>query len=107
MIPWCITKGALMSMYELEVQKVLRSGKTPEELMAELGLRFAYHPTDPLVILNYDQIESPKTHSIVRECRSLVLEMGTWNCVSKSFNRFYNWGEVQDEMKLFRFDDFW
>lgn len=51
-----------------------------------------------LVVLNYDQIESSKHkfHPIVRECRSLVLELGSWRVVSRSFDRFYNQGEDPD-----------
>lgn len=46
-----------------------------------------------LVVLNYCQIESRKTDPIAQECRSLVLEVGTWDIVSRSFNRFFNYGE--------------
>jgi tRNA splicing ligase len=93
----------------LEVQKYLLSGKTLEDLNAELGINATLHPNPavPLVILNYDQIESrQKTHPIVRECRALTLDSRSWNVVAKSFNRFFNWGEVQDEQKLFNFSNF-
>ena len=54
-------------------------------------------------VLNYDQIESPKNHPVVDECRSLVLD-SDGNLVSRSFSRFYNYGEcfTQD---TFSFDD--
>lgn len=91
----------------LNVQKYLLSGKTISDLESELAIKSAFHPTEPLVIFNYDQIKSaPKTHPIVRECRGLTLEVGSWNIVAKSFFRFFNWGEVQDEMDLFDFSDF-
>ena len=90
----------------LKVQEALRSGKTLEDLAAEIGIKANRHESLPLVILNYDQLDSPKTHPIVRECRGLTLEVGTWNVVAKSFNRFFNWGEVADEMPLFDFSDF-
>lgn len=54
--------------------------------------------TDDLLMLNYNQIESPKTHPIVRECRSLILEAGTLKIVSRSFDRFFNQGEAQNVM---------
>lgn len=54
--------------------------------------------TDDLLMLNYNQIDSPKTHPIVRECRSLILEAGTLNIVSRSFDRFFNQGEAQNVM---------
>lgn len=77
----------------LEVQTYLRGGKTIDDLESELGIKAIAHPTLPLVILNYNQIESPKRNSIVRECRGLVLEVGTWNVVARSFQRFFNFGE--------------
>jgi hypothetical protein len=58
-----------------------------------------------LVILNYDQLDSPKTHPIVRECRALVLNSENYDLVARSFYRFFNWGEVQDEMPHFDWDN--
>lgn len=90
----------------LKVQQYLRSGKTLADLTSELGINATAHPELPLVILNYDQIESPKTHEIVRECRGLILNSQNWEIVGKCMNRFFNWGEVADEMPLFNFNDF-
>ena len=90
----------------LEVQKYLKSGKSLEDLNNEYGIKVAVHPTDPLMILNYCQINSPKTATIVRECRALTLHSTTFDVVAKSMNRFFNWGEVQEEMDLFDFSDF-
>lgn len=90
----------------LRIQEYLTSGKTFDDLESELGISASFHPTLPLVILNYSQIESPKTHPVVRECRALTLHTETKDVIARSFPRFYNWGEVQDEMKLFDFADF-
>ena len=90
----------------LEVQTYLRKrGNDLATLEAELGIGACLHETLPLVILNYSQIESPKTNPIVRECRGLTLELDTWKIVAKSFNRFFNWGEVADELRVFNWDD--
>src|SRR4051812_20747999 len=89
----------------LKVQEFLQT-KTHDDLTAELGIRVTKHPTLPLVILNYDQIESPKTNPIVRECRALTLHGDTHELISKSFSRFFNWGEVVEEMSLFDFSSF-
>jgi hypothetical protein len=78
----------------LNVQKYLRSGKTLDHLKEELGIVVIHHDELPLVILNYDQLESPKLHPIVVECRGLVLQKDTWDIVAKSMNRFFNWSEV-------------
>jgi T4 RnlA family RNA ligase len=53
---------------------------------------------DDLLVLNYNQIDSPKTHPIVMECRSLILEAETLNVVSRSFDRFFNYGEALNVM---------
>jgi len=90
----------------LEVQKYLKGGKSLEQLKDEIGIKASHHPELPLVILNYDQIESPKTHPIVRECRALVLRSDTYDFVSRGFPRFFNWGEVADEMPHFDFSNF-
>ncbi len=89
----------------LQVQEFLKQN-TIDDLTAQLGIKASKHETLPLVILNYDQIESPKTHPVVRECRGLVLHADTHQVVAKSFPRFFNWGEVADEMELFDFSDF-
>lgn len=75
-------------------------------LKEDLGIRYTLHTELPLVILNYSQIDSPKTNPIVRECRGLILNSEDFSLVGRSFPRFYNWGEVQDEMSLFDFTDF-
>lgn len=90
----------------LEIQKYLIGGKTLDDLTAELGIKTTHHPTLPLVILNYCQIESPKTNPLVREARALVLDKRDWSVAARSFSRFFNWGEVQDEQHTFDFSDF-
>jgi hypothetical protein len=75
-------------------------------LNAEFGIKSTLHTDLPLVILNYDQIESPKLNPIVREARALVLNSNDWSIVARSFPRFFNWGEVPDEMSSFDFSDF-
>ena len=87
----------------LEVQKFLRlgfpAGTLPEvalaELTAQLGIKAKSHPVYPeLVHLSYDQLESPKGHPIVRECRGLILNSAdNWAVVAYPFNRFANQGE--------------
>lgn len=90
----------------LEVQEYLLSGKTVTDLNTELGINSIVHPVLPLAILNYDMLNSPKTNSIVRECRGLVLNTNDWSLVSRSMQRFYNWGEVVEEMESFDFSNF-
>jgi len=85
--------------------KYLLSGKTLEDLRKELGIRSFRHPNLPLIGFSYSQFDSPKTHPIVRECRGLVLEEGTWNTVAKPFPRFFNMGEDLENQKAFQWED--
>lgn len=48
-----------------------------------------------LYVLNYDQINSPKSNEIVKECRGLILDHD-FNIVSRSLDRFFNLGEQPD-----------
>lgn len=80
----------------MEVQKYLESGKTLEDLKSELGIKSRVYEEDNLVVLNYDQIESPKSHPIVVECRSLILALDDYAVVSRKFPRFFNIGECPD-----------
>jgi len=45
------------------------------------------------VVLNYNQIESPRFNTICDECRALILRKNTWDVMARSFDRFYNVGE--------------
>lgn len=90
----------------MEVQKYLKTkGNDLTTLEAELAIQVCLHETLPLAILNYNQLESPKTDPIVRECRGLVLERDTWKIVARAFPRFFNWGEVADELRIFNWND--
>jgi hypothetical protein len=90
----------------LAVQKFLLDGRSHEDLRSELAIHVTPSATLPLVILNYNQIDSPKAHPIVRECRGLVLHRESHELVARSFPRFFNWGEMADEMPHFDFSDF-
>ena len=75
------------------VQQFLRQNGV-EKLRESFGIRVTYHASLPLMILNYDQIESPKDHDIVRECRALLLRSDNYELVARSFRRFFNYGEI-------------
>ena len=64
-------------------------------LTRDFGIKVRELPTKNLIGLNYDQIESPKTHPIVMECRSLVLNYN-YEVVARAFPRFFNYGEAPD-----------
>lgn len=89
----------------LLIQEELRRGKQLLDLSESYGLSLTYHDTLPLVIVNYDQIDSPKYDPLACQCRGLVLELDTWNVVAKSFDRFFNLGEDQERQKDFVWND--
>jgi len=49
---------------------------------------------DDRVVLNYNQIDSPRFEAICEECRALILKKNRkWDVLGRSFDRFYNLGE--------------
>lgn len=81
-------------MEGLEVQKFLKKNSL-KKLSEDYGIKVKEHPHH--VGLNYDQIKSPKTHLITRECRSLkLLKNDDWDVAGRSFDRFFNYGEAPD-----------
>lgn len=91
----------------MKVQEYLRAGNTLETLKEEYGIKLCLHESLPLVILNYDQLASIKTNPIVMECRGLILEVGSWDIVARSFDRFFNLGEAENLQKDFDWSDFY
>lgn len=69
-----------------------------QKLSSEFAIKVKEYPEHNLLVLNYDQIESPAAHPIVMECRSLILDY-SYNVVSRSFDRFFNLGEQPDTQK--------
>lgn len=93
----------------MKVQEYLRSKNDPLQALAalneELGIRYKVYHEDGIAILDYDQIESPKTHPIVIECRSLILSYPEFDVVSRKYDRFFNYGEAPELYADFSFDD--
>ena len=78
---------------ELEVQKFLRGGGTLDDLAATYAIKAKHNAALGVVALNYNQIASPMHEPICQECRALILETDGWAVVSRSFFKFFNWGE--------------
>ena len=77
----------------LEVQKYLKENWL-EKLKEEFGIVVTQY--EDRVVLNYNQIESPRFIKLVDECRGLILKKDTWEVMAMSFVRFYNLGEGSD-----------
>lgn len=74
-----------------------------EALKQEFGIKYRLYPEDGMVLLDYDQINSPKSHPIVIECRSLILCCHTFGVVSRKLDRFFNYGECPEYYEDFDF----
>ena len=93
----------------LNVQKYLKE-KGLESLVKEFAIKITDYPDR--IVCNYDQIESPRFHPIVDECRALILRKDKdWSVLANSFRRFYNYGEgvdlslkVKDGIRLASYD---
>ena len=94
----------------MEVQSFLKSQvnvnrRTPEEALGQLKGRLGIKNKlyDDRVVLNYCQIDSPKTDSIVRECRGLILSFPEFEVMARGYDRFYNYGEAPEFTNLVDF----
>lgn len=85
------------------VKAWIESGKTFDDLKTEFGINV--NEFDNLICLNYDQIDSPKTADIVRQCRGIVLDKNTLEIVHYPFFRFFNLDEVLEERQKVNWDN--
>lgn len=77
-----------------------------QSLLNNYGIRSTINEADGRVILNYCQIESNKQEEIAKECRGLILDRyDNWNIVARSFNRFFNVGEKETDVKNFNWEN--
>lgn len=74
-------------------------------LEKQLGISTTFHPKDNRVILNYSQIDSPKSNPVVRECRALTLDKNNFQLIARGFPRFFNYGEYPENDKAFRWEN--
>lgn len=76
------------------VQDYLRE-KGIDSLVAEFAIDVRRHQQYPnLVLFKYSMIDSPMGNPVVQECRGLILdESKDWEVVSRSFDKFFNYGE--------------
>lgn len=72
-------------------------------LTKEFGITVKQYEEEGLYVLNYSQIDSPKTHPIVMECRGIILDTD-YNVVCLPFDRFFNLGEALDITGDFNFN---
>ena len=78
----------------MQTQQFLQQkGQSITTLHEKYKIRSSTHPDQtsfPLIVLNYDNIQSPRDEQIVNECRGLVLELNSWKIVARGMTRFFN-----------------
>lgn len=79
----------------LNVQQYLKQFSLPETALNQLHLDFGIKikKYSDRVVLNYDQINSPRFHDIADECRGLILSYPSFDVLAQTYKRFYNLGE--------------
>lgn len=75
---------------------------TLDYLKTELGISVKEYPEaqPPRIVLNYSQIESPKSNPYVMQSRGLILNSETFEVLCLPFDRFFNLGEVYDHSSM-------
>lgn len=78
----------------LELQKFILDNADWRKKLAEAPYFITIKEDDSLVMFCYNLIKGSDFNlPIVRECRGIILEKGTWNVVCHAFNKFGNYGE--------------
>ena len=76
---------------ELAIQKYLRSGKTPDDLLSTYDIHFKRHGEYSNLILFKYGIDTPMSEQLSREARGIILdESKNWEVVCYSYSRFFN-----------------
>lgn len=68
--------------------------ETSTEQLVELGIHVKQY--EDRVLLDYDQIKSPKTHPLVIKCRGVILAPDFKQVICRPFDRFFNLGEAPE-----------
>lgn len=90
-------------MKTLHIQEYLRSGKTLVDLYQQYDIEGRISAELGVAVFNYKTI-SPLYESIVQESRGLILELDTWEVVSKSIDAFFEPETVLGQQTLAQFD---
>ncbi len=77
------------------IQTYLRDGGSLDDLKTRFAIDSTRHKTYPnLVLVKYNQIESPFAEPMVQEARGMILdESDNWRVICCRFNKFFNYGE--------------
>jgi len=67
------------------------NNRSLQALTDQFGIRINSY--ENYSVLNYSQVDSPKFHPIVGECRGLIIDTNNWVPLCRPMNRFFNFGE--------------
>lgn len=82
----------------MELQKFIREHDNWETLLAEPPYSLVIKRKGELVMFNYNLLASDMSNPIVRECRGLILEEGTWKVVCRGMDKFSNAHESDSDL---------
>lgn len=82
----------------LNVQKYLLENGI-QALKDNYGIIVKEYEDEPVIVLNYSQIDSPKNDPITNECRGLILSSDFETVLCRSFDRFFNCGEANETVE--------
>jgi hypothetical protein len=79
-----------------------------EELKRQHMIHAGFHPTFPLVVLNYNNMSSDRYHPLIIQCRGIVLEKDSWEMHARGMDRFFEntelnfpaWASVKEDGTL-------
>lgn len=76
------------------VQNFLRENSI-DDLQSNYAIKAKPHVERPnLVLLKYNQLESPMGLDIVQKCRGIILDCANdWDVVCRTYDKFFNYGE--------------
>lgn len=77
----------------LEIQKFIMEHEDWADILTQPPYSLKIKENNNLVMFSYSQIDSDFMLPLVRECRGIILEKGTWKVVCHAFNKFGNYGE--------------
>ncbi|AGA16237.1 pnk/pnl protein [Thysanoplusia orichalcea nucleopolyhedrovirus] len=77
----------------LQVSRLLASGGI-KNVRDAFKIKIKNYSEHDLLVLNYESFERNRDHPVVMECRGLILHARTYDVVSRSFDRFFNFQEL-------------
>lgn len=80
-------------MYNLELRNYIKTHADWEVSLTEEPYFLKLVKKDNYIMFKYSQLNSDFSNPIAQECRGIVLDINTLDCVCHAFNKFGNYGE--------------